>query len=252
MSADALEASLAPRFAVRYDELMAQPWVDAFYGGSGFFNTGYWTNGITSPRDACVRLMDELASRLPPAPATLLDVACGFGATTADLARRFPNARITGINLSEGQIARCRERLSSAEFAVMDATALDFEDAMFDAVISVEAAFHFSTRERFFAEAARVLRPGGRLVLSDILYSDPSVVGGWMVPSANRITKLDTYNAQLAAAGFEDIELVDATPECWIAFCRALGTFIGSNDLTDRLERCVAHYVLASASKGCA
>ena len=138
----------------------------------------------------------------------------------------------------------------------MDAAALDFADATFDAVISVEAAFHFSTRSRFFAEAARVLRPGGRLVLSDILYRDVSVVGGWMVPASNRITSIDIYREQLADAGFESIEIRDATEECWMGFCRSLRDWFRDQPameaLSRRLEACVAHYVLAAGTRSAA
>jgi SAM-dependent methyltransferase len=49
-----------------------------------------------------------------------------------------------------------------------DATRLPFAAASFDGVISVEAAFHFASRARFFAETFHVLRPGGVLSMSDI------------------------------------------------------------------------------------
>ena len=261
---DPVEASLAARFATRYDELLAQPWVAPFYENSGFFNTGYRTDSDATQKQACQRLMSELAAWLPPAPSDLLDAGCGLGATTADLRRRFPAARIVGINISPGQIEQCRRMVADAEFSVMDAARIEFPDRSFDAVISVEAAFHFSTRERFFAESARVLRRGGRLVLSDILYRDVSVVGGWMVPSANRITALDSYREQLAAAGLDSIQVVDATQECWLGFCAGLRkwfraqhaagfadaqTAAGVDELSRRLEGCVAHYVLASATR---
>jgi len=258
------EPVAAFQFARRYDDLMAQPWVAPFYAGSGFFNTGYWAPDVQTQPEACERLIDELTRRLPAAPSRLLDVGCGLGATTRALQSRLPNTNILGINISRRQLVSHRHASTDPGFAVMDASRPAVRDGSLDAVVSVEAAFHFNTRQEFFRQAFRGLKPGGTLVLSDILYRDVSAIGDWMVPDANRITDLDAYSRQLRDAGFERVEISDVTQPCWDGFCESMRrffetahaagsvdeiTFRGMMQLLDRLGGCVAYYLIASARK---
>jgi len=238
-------------FAALYDEVMVQPWVCSVYEDSGYFNTGLWRDGIHSQRDACDALVREIVAPLR-SPRSILDVACGLGATTRTLRRLFPDAFITAVNLSAAQLDICRRDVDGVAFECMDAASLAFAADSFDAIVCVEAAFHFATRDRFFAEAARVLRRGGRLVMSDMLFRDLSVVGEWMVPPSNRIG-VDDYARRLAAAGFDDVVIRDETSTCWQAYCRNLGRHGAlPDDALDRLERSVAHYVIVSATKASA
>ncbi|MEO1368734.1 MAG: methyltransferase domain-containing protein, partial [Acidobacteriota bacterium] len=161
-------------FAEAYDAKILHPETRALYGGGDFYNVGDWSRGAGELRRACADLVRrhlELADGAGdgPAPRRVLDVGCGLGAGTALIAGAFPGADVLGVNLSRRQVEHARRRYPEAEFRAMDATRLDLPDAAFDVVFSVEAAFHFDTRRTFLREAHRVLRPGGCVVLSDIL-----------------------------------------------------------------------------------
>ena len=199
-----------------YDKWMAHPLHAAFFEHSDFYNYGYSTAGTSGQREACENLVEKLLSFLPDKSGTLLDVACGMGASTRQLLRYYKPAELTGINISDWQLSRARQNAPGCRFLKMDASCMGFPDASFDNLLCVESAFHFDTRERFLQEAHRVLKPGGCLVLSDIL--------GWQGKSkrANHLEDPAAYRVLLSRAGFQNYSVIDATEACTRACGRRL------------------------------
>ena len=98
----------------------------------------------------------------------MLDLGCGAGRTTIGLARL--GYDVTAIDLSEPLLRHARSRHPALDFRLMDATALSFPDASFDAALfsynGLDDIAPTSARERCLSEVHRILRPQGVFVLS--------------------------------------------------------------------------------------
>ncbi len=239
----------ASEFATHYDELIREPRMSALYGDSGYFNVGYWEDGCEELPRACDRLVDMLAAAVPADARAILDIGCGVGAGAVRLAAHFPKARVIAGNLSHWQLIQARQRGVRAP-VVMDATRLAVASGALDAVIAMESAQHFDTRERFFAEAHRALRPGGAIAVADMLFDDRQPIGSWMLPPGNQVGSLANYAARLAAAGFVDIDVRNITERSWRPFCAAMRTvFPGGEEIVAAYEGSLSYYLIATARK---
>lgn len=106
---------------------------------------------------------------LPSRASELLEVGCGTGAVSRFLATLPGVAHVTGVDPSPLFLARARELAGDGaiDFAVGDARDLGFDDGSFDVLVFHTSLCHVPECERALAEAHRVLRPGGRLVVFD-------------------------------------------------------------------------------------
>lgn len=140
----------------------------------------------------------------------VLEVGCGRGGGAAFVFDRFGPRSVTGLDLAHRAIDRCRRRYGRAglSFVAGDAEQLPFADDAFDAVLSVESSHCYADPSRFWREAHRVLRPGGRLLLADLRHTHLSPHAETALFARDDVAGL---RDQLAAAGFRIVQEQDIT-----------------------------------------
>jgi 27-O-demethylrifamycin SV methyltransferase len=137
------------------------------------WHLGYWLNASTY-EEAAQRLNELMAGRLDAsAGMTVLDVGCGVGGPACNLSVA-TGARVVGLSNSAAGVAEAerytRERGLSewVSYRLGEATAMPFPDASFDAVYSCEAIHNVEDPGPLAHELARVLKPGGAVVIGDL------------------------------------------------------------------------------------
>lgn len=171
---------------------------------------------------------------------SLLDVGCGTG--EACVRATALGASVAGIDVAQGMVDRCRQKLPGHDFQVGDMQHLPWRDATFDGVISCNAVHFASHPDRALTEMRRVLRLGGRLAISsngpraeypasETYYAlaerapRPEVV-----PNPFGLADGDTLDRLVTAAGFEIVSTervpfhhISASADDYLAMSMTIG-----------------------------
>jgi ubiquinone/menaquinone biosynthesis C-methylase UbiE len=123
----------------------------------------------------------------------VLDVGCGPGNITVDLARRVPQGHVTGIDIAQAAIDAAQrtahEGVANVTFALGDVYHLDFADDTFDVAYAHQVLQHLGNPVAALREMRRVLRPGGLLAVREADYGAFT----W-APDDERLTRwMDVY-----------------------------------------------------------
>jgi len=161
----------------------------------------------------------DLQAILPllPADYIIADLGCGSGQMTIQIARHIK--KVIGVDASAEMLAAARQRLASApnvDLRTGELTALPLQTAEADAALMILALTYIADPKAALAEMARILKPGGKAVIIDLLLHDrddfrrqfgqkwPGFASGWIL-------------ASLSAAGFEpqsiSINPIEPDPE---------------------------------------
>jgi cyclopropane fatty-acyl-phospholipid synthase-like methyltransferase len=186
---------------------------------------GFWDERTRTHAASLINMNRVLAARASLWPGErVLDAGCGVGGSAIWLAREF-GVQVVGISLVPSQLARAHRFARQygvsdrVIFEQQDFTHTTFPDNSFDVIWAVESVCHALDKSAFLAEAGRLLKPGGRLIMADwfrrrrpfdaegeTLLHD--WLSGWAVPD---LLTADEFTPAAAQAGFTHIRLDDVT-----------------------------------------
>jgi len=189
------------------------PEVDSVTGYASWADTyDVLPNPLIEVEEPAVR---QLVTDAPPGRA--LDAACGTGRHAAFLATR--GHRVTGVDTSPAMLARARARVPEAALAVGSLAALPIPTASVDLAVCALALMHLPEIGPAIAELRRVLRPGGRLILSDLHPTTLTLGGGALFQGADGafgrvsgwVHRHEDYVGAFTATGLEIRACVEPT-----------------------------------------
>jgi tocopherol O-methyltransferase len=198
-------------------------WLDEWTLAQHF---GYWDKHTRGHSDSLLQMNRAMAKRVDWTRCeSVLDAGCGVGGTAIWLAEKF-SVHVTGISIVPAQLTLAKRFANHrgvshlVTFQHSDYLRTGFPDARFDVVWAQESFCHALDKPAFLAEASRVLKPGGFLVVADYVRSAArfsrrdkrvldSWLSGWQIPN---LPMTEQITAWLNTAGFENTRIDNVTP----------------------------------------
>jgi ubiquinone/menaquinone biosynthesis C-methylase UbiE len=178
------------------------PWLWGLVRGpvQRFWNrmAGSWDANETPGRTHAMQVALESVD----SPARVLEIGTGTGSGAALLKARFPQAEVTGVDLSPEMIRIAQAKVPGVTFEPADASRLPFADRSFDLIVQNNVPV-------YFAEMARVLAPGGRVLIT-------STIG----PATPYYTPHNVLERRFRKLGFTELRSEQAPPGDWFSACK--------------------------------
>jgi SAM-dependent methyltransferase len=201
-------------------------------------NYGLWDKNPSTLIEANMALIHRILKKtaIQNHGKSILDVGCGYGQQDIEWAKILdPSCKITAVDISESQIQnarkRCQDLSGTIRFEVCDAQEIDikFQGHRFDVITSVESAFHYPDRPKFFKAAHSLLSADGTFVICDLMLKPdyvPTFASGLFlhifsdflaIPKANLINPAQ-WEQDIKASGFEILEFEDLTEKTFAPY----------------------------------
>jgi SAM-dependent methyltransferase len=139
----------------------------------------------------CIQLYDHVVNKVDVKDKKVLEVGCGRGGGASYISRYYKPSSYIGMDISQSSCNFCNNyhKVDNLSFIHGIAESIPFEDNSFDFVVNVESARCYNDMQAFFNEVYRILRPGGKLLLADMIYPK----------------ELEGFNKRIDKAGFKRI-----------------------------------------------
>jgi cyclopropane fatty-acyl-phospholipid synthase-like methyltransferase len=187
---------------------------------------GYYDETVSTHEASLLKMNEVLAYYAQiSSQDSILDAGCGYGGSAIWLARTL-GCRVNGISIVPEQIRAAQQAAEHhqvqdlVQFELMDFTQTAYPNASFDVIWALESVVHTERKSDFLQEAHRLLREGGRLLISEYLLRDTPLLSeeergsltpwlqGWAM--ASLLTPSD-YCRLLADTGFQRVHIYDLT-----------------------------------------
>ena len=208
-----------------------------------------------------VQQMAELAGELTPG-SRVIDLGAGYGGSVRYLAKHY-GCHCVALNLSEVENERDRQMNREAglddriDVVEGDFASLDFPDESFDLAWSQEAILHSGNRDKVCAEAARVLKPGGRFVFTDPMQADDASSSALQAIydrlHLNSMASPSFYRTTLSASGMREIAFKEHPEQLSRHYARVREVLVDqaenlrergmSADFIERMKSGLTHWV---------